>query len=128
MVEVSVFGFSILNARQPEHRGNVVEVLVNNRLGRWIRTKFGRAAITLPFFFGVCFVLYWMLPEEKLPSPYARVHEWVHVEQWQRPGPFYVQYLGALMKDGSYSGNDLEEEARAVVDRCRVDGLPGWAA
>jgi hypothetical protein len=119
-----MFGFDRLRMKQPPGlRHTVFEIKVDNWIGRWWRSR-GWGAVTLPFI-QVGFILYWMLPNEKV-SPFTRLHEFVHVEQWERPGPFYVQYVKALLKDGAYKENDFEEEAFKRVVEAVKHGLPEW--
>ncbi len=120
-----MFGFNLMSRTQPPHEGTVLEFAVSNWISRWFRGRHW-GAVTLPFF-GVAFILYWMLPEETDASPHIRVHEWVHIEQWNRPGAFYVQYFTALWEARGYTNNALEVEARKADYHAIKNGLPDWA-
>lgn len=116
-----MFGFRVLRASRPEHRWPVIELEVDNALGRWLYRK-GWGGFTLPLLrFAVIF--YWLLPHDEV-SPYVRVHEWHHITQWEA-GQFYRRYCKAALR--GYADNELEREAYAVQHRAHIDGLPPWA-
>ncbi len=119
-----MFGFKMFVGTQPQHKGIVLEFAVCNAISSWFRAK-GWGAVTLPFF-GIAFILYWLAPGEEVNS-LIRVHEWVHIEQAERPGAFYVQYFRAMYSGKGYRTNALEEEAYAREAQAARDGLPDWA-
>ncbi len=119
-----MLGFSVLHAQQPPHRRKVIEVVVDNWVGRFFQRR-NWAGVTVPLF-GVAFIFYWVLPGEQ-PKPRNRVHEWCHVRQWERPGPFYFQYLWGMIFGGGYYANELEVEAYEKQWFAEEYGMPSWA-
>jgi hypothetical protein len=114
-----------LHLDQPPTAKKVVEVAVAGPVGRWF-TRHGWSAFTLPLPFLVV-IFYWNTPA---PSPYTRVHEFVHVRQDERSRFFlsmWVGYLAELARRG-YRRNRYEIEAFRVEEQARADGLPDWAA
>lgn len=118
---------------QPETNRSVFEFGVAGWLGKKLRAK-DWYAVTLPMPF-CSFILYWFKSEEEIPDPYKRVHEFTHVAQKDRPGPFYVQYFKAMLRhrkgkldEQEYYDNDLEVEAYAAEEHAHKFGLPEWAA
>lgn len=59
--------------------------------------------------------------------PHKRVHEWVHINQAERPGAFYWQYFRAMWAGKGYGTNALEIEAYIVETLARKVGVPDWA-
>ena len=74
----------------------------------------------------LCIVFYWNTPE---PSPFTRVHEFIHVAQ-DEANPFFlvfwVKYLAQHFRHG-YRGNRYEREAYETERDARANGLPEWA-
>lgn len=120
-----MLGFSVLKAKQPPGVGKVIEIRVKNWVALLFRAKH-LVAITLPFFGGVVFVVYFLGPDEEI-QPQVRVHEFIHVEQARRPGPFYIEYFKSVIEGHGYMGSKLEKEAyRAQQDAQK--SVPDWAA
>jgi len=115
---------SRLRLPQPSTRKKVVELAVSGPVGRWFARQ-GWGAFTLPLPF-LCVIFYWSTPA---PSPYTRVHEFVHVAQ-DEASPFFLvfwaQYLGEHFRHG-YRGNPYEQDAFATENDARSNGLPDWA-
>jgi hypothetical protein len=130
----------LLRLRQPRTKKRVYELAVCGRFGRWLqRRRWG--AFTLPVPFAV-FVFYW---NTNPPTPFVRIHEFVHVRQ-DEASPFFLMFwvrylaatvrhlsLGALLTHpgralmGAYHANRFEVEAYDVEADARANGLPGWA-
>jgi hypothetical protein len=114
-----------LHLEQPPTRKPVVELAVAGPVGRWFLNR-GWTAFTLPLPF-VVLIFYW---NTAAPSPYTRVHEFVHVDQDER-GRFFLKmwfgYLVELARRG-YRRNRYEVEAYRVEALARTDGLPDWAS
>jgi hypothetical protein len=103
-----MMGIDLVRLPQPAHKGLVFEFVVRNWFGRWMWSR-GWGGFTLPLL-GFAFIFYWQ-PEAGPPNECIRFHEWIHIEQWNRPGPFWVQYADALKNGRGYKGNVLEKEA-----------------
>jgi len=115
---------SRLRLRQPPTRKRVIELAVGGPVGRWFARR-GWSAFVLPLPFA-CVIFYWNTPA---PDPFTRVHEFVHVEQDEAHGLFFVfwvKYLAQHVARG-YRGNRYEAAARAVERDARENGLPEWA-
>jgi len=115
---------SRLHLRQPSTRKTVIELAVGGPVGRWFaRNGWGAFVLPLPF---VCIVFYWNTRD---PSPFTRVHEFVHVAQ-DEACPFFLvfwaQYLAQHVRHG-YRGNRYERDAYETEQDARVNGLPEWA-
>jgi hypothetical protein len=115
---------SRLHLRQPRTRKTVIELAVGGPVGQWFaRQGWGAFVLPLPF---LCLVFYWNTRD---PSPFTRVHEFVHVAQ-DEADPFFlvfwVKYLAQHFRHG-YRGNRYEREAYAIEQDARVSGLPEWA-
>jgi hypothetical protein len=114
-----------LHLEQPPTAKPVVELAVAGPVGRWFMNH-GWSAFTLPLPF-VVLIFYW---NTLAPSPYTRVHEFVHVDQDER-GRFFLKmwigYLVELARRG-YRRNRYEIEAYRVEALARADGLPDWAS
>ena len=113
-----------LRLPQPPTRKQVVELVVGGPIGRWFaRAGWGAFVLPLPF---VCIIFYW---NTSAPSPFTRVHEFVHVAQ-DEANPFFfvfwVRYLAAHFRRG-YRGNPYEQAAYATEHDARSNGLPDWA-
>jgi hypothetical protein len=115
---------SRLRLPQPATRKKVVELVVAGPVGNWFARR-GWGAFTFPLPF-VCLIFYWSTPA---PSPFTRVHEFVHVAQ-DEASPFFlvfwVQYLAEHFQRG-YRRNRYEEDAYATERDARDHGLPDWA-
>jgi hypothetical protein len=115
---------SRLRLRQPPAHKKVLELAVGGPVGRWFaRRNWAAFVLPLPF---ACVIFYW---NTRVPDPYTRVHEFVHVEQDQ-DHPFFLvfwlKYLAEHLARG-YRGNRYEAAARTVEHEARVNGLPEWA-
>jgi hypothetical protein len=115
---------SRLRLRQPATRRTVVELVVRGPIGRWFaRRRWAGFTLPLPF---VIVIVYW---HTSTPSPYTRVHEFVHVAQDEANASFvmtWVKYLVELARHG-YRRNRYEIAAYRVEDDAREIGLPEWA-
>jgi hypothetical protein len=115
---------SRLRLRQPATKRTVVELVVRGPIGRWF-TRRRWAGFTLPLPF-VTVIFYW---HTGTPSPYTRVHEFVHVAQDEANALFAmtcVKYVVELARHG-YRRNCYEVAAYRVEDDAREIGLPEWA-
>jgi hypothetical protein len=101
-----------------------VELVVRGPIGRWFtRRRWAGFTLALPF---VTVIFYWNVGT---PSPYTRVHEFVHVAQGEANAVFvmmWVKYLVELARHG-YRRNRYEVAAYLVEDDARATGLPDWA-
>lgn len=115
---------SRLRLRQPPTKRKVVELVVSGPIGRWFtRQRWSGFTLPLPF---VTVIFYWNTDP---PSPYTRVHEFVHVTQDEANPVFvltWINYLVELARHG-YRRNRYEVEAYGVEDDARANGLPEWA-
>jgi hypothetical protein len=115
---------SRLRLQQPPTTRTVVELMVRGPIGRWFaRRRWSGFTLPLPF---VTVIFYW---NTSAPSPYTRVHEFVHVAQDEANGFFFltwVKYLAELARHG-YRGNRYEIAAYRLEDEARANGLPDWA-
>jgi hypothetical protein len=115
---------SRLRLPQPPTKRTVVELVVRGPVGRWFtRRRWSGFTLPLPF---VTVIFYW---NTATPSPYTRVHEFVHVAQDEANAVFvmtWVKYLVELARHG-YRRNRYEVAAYQVEDDARERGLPKWA-
>src|SRR4051812_28065522 len=122
-----MFAVERLRLRQPTTDKPVVELVVSNFFGRWMRSE-GWAGFTLPLPL-VTVIFYWVAKRAQPISPLVRVHEFVHVQQL---GGFFLsgwlRYGAAMIRAGGrYRENALEIEAYAVERDAAKNGLPPWA-
>ena len=116
---------SRLHLRQPPTRKPVIELAVAGPIGRWFARR-RWSAFTLPLPMTVL-IFYW---DTNPPSPFTRVHEFVHVAQ-DAASPFFlvmwVKYLAEHVRRG-YRLNRYEVEAFEIERDARLNGLPDWAS
>jgi len=116
-----MLGLERLHLRQPQTKRPVFEIAVTNFFGRWMERK-GWGGFTLAL--GLFHIIFYWMPTAEV-HPLMRVHEFAHVEQAERPGPFWIQYLQAHR--AGYKVNPFEVEARAAEQKAHDEGLPDWA-